>query len=208
MREITQNSEKKTYGPYLGYIEKLKEPIELKGRVIKYKSIVKLIRKTGAKKGGENPPLNPSIGSLKIQNSRDLHKYNIPIEILLKTNLVNNLKEIGNEKSLQELRVNYKRFLNREITENKFIEKYKIIKNNKNSIKYNIPILAFLSSYEDLKVFFQNLINTNQEDKLKILRYYWRTIVINNNGNNTVKKDKFIEKITDMMRETKPNFIV
>ena len=52
MREITQDSKKKTYGPYLGYIEKLKEPIELKGRVIKYKSVAKLSGKTGAKKGG------------------------------------------------------------------------------------------------------------------------------------------------------------
>jgi uncharacterized protein YdcH (DUF465 family) len=56
MREITQDSKKKTYGPYLGYIEKLKEPIELKGRVIKYKPVAKLSGKTGAKsavkKGG------------------------------------------------------------------------------------------------------------------------------------------------------------
>jgi hypothetical protein len=52
IREITQGSKKKTYGPYSGYIEKLKEPIELKGRVIKYNPVVKLIVKTGAKKGG------------------------------------------------------------------------------------------------------------------------------------------------------------
>jgi hypothetical protein len=47
MREITQGSKKKTYGPYLGYIEKLKDPIELKGRIIKYKSVVKLQKKEG-----------------------------------------------------------------------------------------------------------------------------------------------------------------
>ena len=52
IREITQDSKKKTYGPYEGYIEKLKEPIELKGRVIKYKPVAKLSGKTGAKKGG------------------------------------------------------------------------------------------------------------------------------------------------------------
>jgi hypothetical protein len=52
MREITQNSKKKTYGPYAGYIEKLKVPIELKGRIIKYKPFAKLIRKKGVKKGG------------------------------------------------------------------------------------------------------------------------------------------------------------
>ena len=56
IREITQGSKKKTYGPYDGYIEKLKEPIELKGRVIKYKPVAKLSGKTAAKttvkKGG------------------------------------------------------------------------------------------------------------------------------------------------------------
>ena len=52
MREITQDSKKKTYGPYEGYIEKLKEPIELNGRVIKYKPVAKLSGKSGAKKGG------------------------------------------------------------------------------------------------------------------------------------------------------------
>ena len=56
IREITQGSKKKTYGPYTGYIQKLKEPIELKGRVIKYKPVAKLSGKTSAKsaekKGG------------------------------------------------------------------------------------------------------------------------------------------------------------
>ena len=52
IREITQGSKKKTYGPYVGHIEKLKEPIELKGRVIKYKPVAKLIAKKSVKKGG------------------------------------------------------------------------------------------------------------------------------------------------------------
>jgi len=52
IREITQGSKKKTYGPYEGYIEKLKEPIELKGRVIKYKPVAKLSAKKGVQKGG------------------------------------------------------------------------------------------------------------------------------------------------------------
>jgi len=56
IREITQKSEKKTYGPYLGYIEKLAKPIELKGRIIRYKPVAKLVKKTGkkssVKKGG------------------------------------------------------------------------------------------------------------------------------------------------------------
>jgi len=56
IREITQGSKKKTYGPYLGEIEKLAKPIELKGRVIKYKPVAKLVGKKtktgGAKKRG------------------------------------------------------------------------------------------------------------------------------------------------------------
>ena len=52
IREITQGSKKKTYGGYVGYVEKLKEPIELKGRVIKYKPVVKLNGKKGVKKRG------------------------------------------------------------------------------------------------------------------------------------------------------------
>jgi hypothetical protein len=51
IREITQGSKKKTYGPYEGYIEKLKDFIELKGRIIRYKSVAKLSGKSGAKKG-------------------------------------------------------------------------------------------------------------------------------------------------------------
>ena len=52
IREITQGSKKKTYGPYEGHIEKLKEPIELKGRVIKYKPVAKLSGKKSMMKGG------------------------------------------------------------------------------------------------------------------------------------------------------------
>jgi hypothetical protein len=54
IREITQGSKKKTYGPYLGHIEKLKEPIELKGRVIKYKPVAKLSGKESKMMGGNN----------------------------------------------------------------------------------------------------------------------------------------------------------
>jgi serine/threonine protein kinase len=52
IREITQGSKKKTYGPYEGYIEKLKEPIELKGRVIKYKPVAKFSKKKREMRGG------------------------------------------------------------------------------------------------------------------------------------------------------------
>jgi hypothetical protein len=77
IREITQGSKKKTYGPYKGSIEKLKEPIELKGRVIRYKPVAKLSGKTGAKKGGQGSgpngeytfnDLNENISGIVVNN--------------------------------------------------------------------------------------------------------------------------------------------
>ena len=47
IRETTQDSNKKTYGPYLGYVKKLKEPIKLEGRVIKYAPVAKLSKNVG-----------------------------------------------------------------------------------------------------------------------------------------------------------------
>ena len=47
IRETTQGSNKKTYGPYFGFVKKLKEPIKLEGRVIKYSSVAKLSKNSG-----------------------------------------------------------------------------------------------------------------------------------------------------------------
>ena len=52
IRETTQGSIKKVYGPYLGYMQKLDKPIELKGRVIRYKPIAKRIEKQNNQVGG------------------------------------------------------------------------------------------------------------------------------------------------------------
>jgi hypothetical protein len=45
IRETTRDSNKKTYGPYIGYMQKLDKPVELEGRVIKYKPVAKLDKK-------------------------------------------------------------------------------------------------------------------------------------------------------------------
>jgi hypothetical protein len=83
IREITQGSKKKTYGPYLGYIEKLKEPIELKGRIIKYKPVAKLSNKKtkteGAKKKGSILVVKAKDGKVSTKketdkNMKPLHK--------------------------------------------------------------------------------------------------------------------------------------
>jgi len=60
IREITQGSKKKTYGPYLGEIEKLAKPIELKGRVIKYKPVAKLLKKKTKTGGAKKKPVKRS----------------------------------------------------------------------------------------------------------------------------------------------------
>ena len=51
LREITQGSKKKVYGPYIGEMKKLKTPIELKGRIIRYQ--IKLNLKKNMKRGNE-----------------------------------------------------------------------------------------------------------------------------------------------------------
>ena len=68
MRETTQSSEKKVYGPYTGYIEKLKKPIELKGRVIRYKPVAKLL-KNKKMKGGV---LNEVVIQIPGNNNQDI----------------------------------------------------------------------------------------------------------------------------------------
>ena len=73
LREITQGSKKKTYGPYVGHIEKLKKPIELKGRVIKYKPVVKLSKKKSEMKGGFFSDL--SVSDFINDYKKDYNKY-------------------------------------------------------------------------------------------------------------------------------------
>jgi len=50
LREITQGSKKKVYGPYEGMKKKLKEPRKVGDRVYKYESVVKKIEKKGGAK--------------------------------------------------------------------------------------------------------------------------------------------------------------
>jgi len=80
IREITQGSKKKTYGPYEGHIEKLKEPIELKGRVIRYKPVAKLSGKSGAKKGGmfKNPAAGPANSNTVLAQDSNSYNYSLP----------------------------------------------------------------------------------------------------------------------------------
>ena len=49
IRETTRDSNKKVYGPYIGYMQKLDKPVKLEGRVIKYKPVAKLDKMKGGK---------------------------------------------------------------------------------------------------------------------------------------------------------------
>ena len=74
LREITQGSKKKTYGPYLGHVEKLAKPIELKGRVIERKPVAHLKAKSSAKKGGKRRKFTPVQQELKKQQDAQIQR--------------------------------------------------------------------------------------------------------------------------------------
>jgi len=86
IRETTRDSNKKVYGPYIGYMQKLNKPVELKGRVIRYKPVAKLDKMKGGKIIGSgtegfvlqpniNNPGNPNLVSKLIQiNDKRLEK--------------------------------------------------------------------------------------------------------------------------------------
>jgi serine/threonine protein kinase len=105
IRETTQGSKKKTYGPYTGYIEKLKEPIELKSRVIMHKPVAKLSAKSGAKKGGRMKgggytgrlSVNKNIGDILLNYHDNDITLNFTIEnIETKENIIyQNIKYLG-----------------------------------------------------------------------------------------------------------------
>jgi hypothetical protein len=74
LREIIQDSKKKTYGPYEGEMKKLKAPIELKGRVIKYQTKVHLKKVKKSMKGGESEALK---AILEIAKQQFFKKYKL-----------------------------------------------------------------------------------------------------------------------------------
>ena len=79
MRETTQLSNKKIYGPYIGYMQKLEKPVELKGRIIQYKPIAKLKKKVGKMKGGYIKGaraliFHPAINTKNTNNSNHISK--------------------------------------------------------------------------------------------------------------------------------------
>jgi len=74
LREITQGSKKKVYGPYEGMKKKLKEPRKVGDRVYKYESVVKKIEKKGGGNNSENQ-IYKKIPSYK--TSQNMKNYGI-----------------------------------------------------------------------------------------------------------------------------------
>ncbi len=116
IREITQGSKKKTYGPYVGYIEKLKEPIELKGRTIQYKPIAKLKGKKMS--GGEN-----------VSSANQLYPYKVSIT-------VDTLSR--NSKNKDNLFKNLSNRVPQQFKYKIFFERLPVTNHTKNLIKYTI----------------------------------------------------------------------
>jgi hypothetical protein len=61
VRETTQGSKKKVYGPYIGEMKKLEKPIELKDRLIKYESVAHLDKADGKKMVKAKAPIMKKI---------------------------------------------------------------------------------------------------------------------------------------------------
>ena len=116
IREITQGSKKKTYGPYIGHIEKLKVPIELKGRKVEYKPMAKLKRKKMS--GGEN-----------VSNITNLYPNQVSITI-------DTLSR--NNKSKDNLLQNLSSYVPQKFKYRTFFERISVITQLKNLIKYTI----------------------------------------------------------------------
>jgi len=74
LREITQGSKKKTYGPYSGHMEKLKKPIQLKGRLIKYNPIARLSKSKGGSNNENNNNSNNNNNNNNSNNKRNNSK--------------------------------------------------------------------------------------------------------------------------------------
>jgi hypothetical protein len=153
IREITQGSKKKTYGPYSGHIEKLKEPIELKGRVIRYKPFAKLsgkssVKKRGIMKGGEGEEIVSIYFNLEPENSEN--PFNENIDELMKLNKSNIFKVSLIGGNVREVSITV-RFKNRDYRESmadkKFDEELKKLKkvlSDMNTASMNVENLSFV----------------------------------------------------------------
>ncbi len=111
LREITQGSKKKTYGPYLGHVEKLAKPIQLKGRLVERMPVARLKAKSSAKKGGMRG------GDFNVYNMQKGQELNIENEKLYyddlleyKDDLLTLLREKGNKSKLKNAKKLFEKY--------------------------------------------------------------------------------------------------
>jgi hypothetical protein len=186
--------------PYKGYIEKLKEPIELKGRVIRYKPVAKLSGKSSAKKGGMKGGYNELILSYKyrcsaIANSGSYDWTKIMDEQAKKLDdfcknedtknifrFKNNFSHIGDDMVSAETSISFEEYKQAIITYeyNKIIEELiKLIKNIKKSFEK-------LPTKQDFELVIPKVIpnpNNSSENEL-----------VNNNSSNSLNISKYSYK--------------
>jgi hypothetical protein len=100
IRETTQGSKKKTYGPYLGEMKKLKTPIELKERVIRYETNVHLKNE----KSSTTEPSKKMRGGENYFNNLSRHQSDIefPVENLIRHTRLER-KLIKSQKRLEDV---------------------------------------------------------------------------------------------------------
>jgi hypothetical protein len=127
IREITRDSKKKTYGPYIGYVEKLRIQIKLKEYIIKYNPVAKLKNKSTVKKVGmrggkeiiyvknKNDSTSPEIlPYFEIQTTKNIKNFSL-------SNLVFNNKKYFNNKNYFDLSDPYKLHTLENKSDKKFI---------------------------------------------------------------------------------------
>jgi len=203
IRETTQLSNKKVYGPYIGYMQKLEKPVELKGRVIRYKPIAKLKKKSRKMKGGveiigqgvEGIVLTPNINNLNNNGKVSKLITATPEQIAQLIEFENRL----NDKD-KDGRYHVKMLGFRDITSENINEIPNINQNKKNEMKkYNfkityqfggISIKDFLDNFINYQVrvdeyFLQRLLRGILNCFLGLYIFYHHRIVHNdlNNGN-------------------------
>jgi hypothetical protein len=172
IRETTQGSNKKTYGPYIGYMQKLDKPVELEGRIIQYKPIVKLQKKSRKMKGGmeiigqgaEGIILRPNINNL-----RNISK----VSKIIRATIEQQDELVKLEKSLNEIdeigryhvkMLGYRRIKTKEINSIKHINK-----NTKEEmkIKFNFKI-----TYEFGGISIEDFLDNFKDHELRVTQYY------------------------------------
>ena len=180
IREITQGSKKKTYGPYLGAIEKLDKPIELKGRIIRYKPVAKLSKKTGKKmKGGEGFHFNDLNGEKSIQNNSQRPQ---PSEREIKKQEGFKRKERLREEGLSRNKRKYEIEQKREQQEKNRHEE--ILKQKKIAAMRQMKINELFNKIKDEKKLFEIEIRhkVNDPDKIIFMTYPNYNIYLMFNG--------------------------